>query len=216
MCVDDAARARPLALREFEGQKLLACPACNFVHWDNPSPVVACLIPLLLEPLPRRYQLFPSLFDAEPSRYGIVLVQRGVPPFVGEWCLPCGHINRKENPKVAGRRETEEESGLIVRLVSLVNACTPQVPGVDLNELIVMYLAHALGGELRKGSDALDARIFPRHKLPKICFGSHQLIVDDWFAGNLGTLRHPKQTIDRKQTPINFALTAQDFTQATS
>lgn len=211
MCAADDERVHRLEWRIIDRQTVLACPFCPFVQWDNPSPVVACLIPILLQPLSWRYRKLPKLFDPDPSMHGIVLVKRGVKPFVGQWCLPCGHINRKENPKAAGRRETDEESGLLVRMRSLINACTPQVEGLDLNELVLIYMAQALGGQLHAGDDALEARIFAPDEMPKLCFSSHQLAVDDWYAGNLGTLRNPNQVTDRDQTPINFALTAHSF-----
>jgi ADP-ribose pyrophosphatase YjhB (NUDIX family) len=178
-----------LETRMFEDRGLRACTKCNFVDWDNPIPVVASLI---------------------PKDGGIVLVQRGVSPFKGEWCLPCGYVSGGENPKFAARRENSEECGLLTRMVGLINACTPQVPGIRLNQLLILYLAREIGGMLAHGSDALAARVFQQHELPPICFGSHQIAIDDWFAGNLGTLSRPRQVIDRKLLPALNARRARD------
>jgi ADP-ribose pyrophosphatase YjhB (NUDIX family) len=166
-----------LAKHEIEGVQLLACTSCDYIHYDNPIPVVATLIPV---------------------DDGIVLVKRGVAPFIGEWCLPCGFVNSVETPKSAARRESEQECGLKVRLVGIANACLPQVPGVRLNHLVLIYIGQPVGGELQAGDDAVEARVFKRDELPKICFPSHQMAVDDWFNGTLGTLDNPRQTVDRK------------------
>jgi 8-oxo-dGTP diphosphatase len=214
MCTDADRHPRLLTWQQIDEQTVLACPdreSCKWVFWDNPTPVVACLIPIPLQPLPRRALWMPALFDNDPTRYGIVAVKRGVNPFKDQWCLPCGHINRKENPKAAGRRETLEECSLQVRLISQINSCTPQVEGLDLNDLVLIYMAHAIGGELRHGSDARDARIFSVDELPKLCFSSHQLAADDFFAGRLGSLTYPKQIVDRKEISINLNLSARTF-----
>jgi ADP-ribose pyrophosphatase YjhB (NUDIX family) len=138
---------------------------CGFVHYNNPVPVVAVMI---------------------PREEGLVLVQRGVPPFKGEWCMPCGYINEHEIPKVAAVREAREETGLDVRLEQILCVCNP-MPG-EINQLTITYLARAVGGELRAGDDALAVDVFPRDRLPKVCFRSHRMLIDKWVAGRLGRL----------------------------
>lgn len=153
-------------LDEVENE-LKKCSSCNFKHYDNPIPVVAVLV---------------------PQEDGIVLVRRGVPPFMGEWCLPCGYLNRFEHPKAAGRRETQEETGLVVRMEKILSVCNPSLEDFPLNQLVIHYLARVIGGELKAGDDALDARVFSKDDLPPVCFRSHRMVIEEWFSGKWGVI----------------------------
>ena len=42
----------------------------------------------------------------------ILLTKRSVPPFLGQWCLPGGHIDDYETAEEAVVREVHEETGL--------------------------------------------------------------------------------------------------------
>jgi 8-oxo-dGTP diphosphatase len=159
----------------------LACSACPFIHWDNPIPVVAVVIPM--------DHWFLGIANIETEGIpdgGIVLVRRGIPPFVGEWCLPCGHLERHGHPKAEAVREVEEESGLVVRLEKILCNCNP-MPG-ELNQITLSYLGRPVGGKLKAGDDASEVGVFAKDNLPKICFRSHRMLVDRWFAGELGKL----------------------------
>lgn len=159
----------PLCTSELEYglEHVKVCPNCEFVHYDNPVPVVACLVPI---------------------EDKIVLVQRGAPPFIGQWCLPCGFMNRHEHPKAAAARETKEETGLIVRLEQILSACNPSPEDYPLNQLVIHYLGRVVGGTLQAGDDAQAVRLFQKDELPNICFRSHRMIIDEWFKGTWGIL----------------------------
>ncbi len=43
----------------------------------------------------------------------ILLTKRSVPPFLGQWCLPGGHIDDYETAEEAVVREVREETGLL-------------------------------------------------------------------------------------------------------
>lgn len=159
----------------------LACPECNFVHWNNPVPVVATVVPMI-----HKWLDAAGIPKLDVPDGGIVLVQRDIGEFAGDWCLPCGHIEQHGHPKAEAVRETEEESGLLVRIEKLLCACNP-MPG-EVNQMVLSYLARPVGGTLRFGSDARGVGVFTPATMPKICFRSHQMLFDQWFAGNLGTL----------------------------
>lgn len=156
--------------REFDGLPKQVCTQCNRIRWDSPIPVVATLIPL---------------------KEGVVLVQRGVEPFVGKWCLPRGFMKTGEIPKRAAVRETLEETGLKVWLVRMLNACNPSPKGIQLNQVTMFYLATVRDGTLKAGDDAQSVGVFPADKLPDICFPSDQLLIKDWYAGRHGTIEQP-------------------------
>jgi len=111
---------------------------------------------------------------------GIVLVQRGQPPFVGWWALPAGYIEADESVEQAAVRECQEETGLEVELLELFGVYSfpegPVQPG-----LIIFYRARPVGGELRAGDDAQDARVFPPDDLPEqLAFRTHRQVLARW------------------------------------
>ena len=147
------------------GQQFPGCLNCNFIHYNNPIPVAAAIVPV---------------------ENKIVLVQRAADPKKGGWCLPCGFINAYEDPKEAAIREVQEESGLICKLEKILYTGTP-LPRTR-NQMITLFLARPVDGILRAGDDALDAKLFAKSELPPICFSSHDYTVKKWFAGDYGIL----------------------------
>jgi len=93
---------------------------------------------------------------------GIVLLKRGVEPASGKWVFPGGYVDRGESVQDAAIRETKEEARLDVRIQSLLNVYSyPRSPNV-----IVVYTATVIGGELGAGDESVEAAIFPADKIP--------------------------------------------------
>lgn len=143
------------------GKGRLACGQCEFVHWDNPKPVTATVVPM---------------------DDGIVLVKRKFEPFVGYWCLPGGFIEAAEHPSESAEREVFEETGLQVKVSRLLDA---SAPGRGINVVILFYEALPIGGNLVAGDDASEVGCFKRTELPEnIAFDMHKLIIERWFESN--------------------------------
>jgi 8-oxo-dGTP diphosphatase len=104
----------------------------------------------------------------------VLLVRRGQPPGLGKWSLPGGLLDLGERLEDAVVREVEEESGLRVQVLGLCGVIDRVIPGehadsggpaVRYHWVIVDYVAAVVGGELRAGSDAADARFVPLTEL---------------------------------------------------
>lgn len=158
--------AQGLEISLINGRDRLVCFACEFVHWDNPLPVTATIIPYLEEDIKK-----------------IVLVQRKYPPFVGDWCLPGGFIEAHESPDQSALRECEEETGLKITLERILSA---SAPGKSINVIILFYLAHPADGILTAGDDASAVAVFSQNELPEnIAFPLHKQMICDWFENKL-------------------------------
>jgi 8-oxo-dGTP diphosphatase len=97
----------------------------------------------------------------------VLLVRRGQPPGLGKWSLPGGLLDLGERLEDAVVREVEEECGLRVRVLGLCGVIDRVIPGeradaggpaIRYHWVIVDYVAAVVGGRLRAGSDAADAR----------------------------------------------------------
>jgi 8-oxo-dGTP diphosphatase len=89
---------------------------------------------------------------ATDERGRLLLVQRANEPGRGRWSVPGGRVNPGESDAQALIREMYEETGLRVTPGPLVGRV------VRGDYAIADYRCTVVGGELRAGDDALDAR----------------------------------------------------------
>ena len=110
---------------------------------------------------------------------GIVLLKRGVEPALGKWVFPGGYVDRGESVPDAAVRETKEESQLDVKLGPLLNIYSySRSPNV-----IVVYTAQVIGGELAAADESTEARIFPPNEVPwyDLAFDSTKDALNDYI-----------------------------------
>lgn len=114
----------------------------------------------------------------------ILLIQRANPPFVGNWALPGGFVDKGETVAAAAPRELEEETGLRVGQLEMLGVY--DTPGRDPRgwTVSVVYLARIPARVAAKGGDdAKDARWFAVDELPELVF-DHAVIVADALKRN--------------------------------
>jgi len=79
--------------------------------YENPTPVVVCLIPIVST---RAYSV--SSGDDNVSLdltvCDLLLIERGIEPFIGKFALPGGYVDKGEDFTMAAVREIFEETGL--------------------------------------------------------------------------------------------------------
>lgn len=147
LCAGELAQARH-AERE-----RAACPACGWVHWDNPAPVVAALIELDGRILLARNRAWP------PKMFALI----------------TGFLERDETPQSAVAREVLEETGLATRASKLIGV----YEFMRKNELIIAFHVDA-EGEVCLGEELIDYRLIEPPKLRPWPLGTG-LAMADWM-----------------------------------
>src|SRR6202008_4448357 len=112
------------------------------------------------------------IFALRDGELQVLLIQRGIPPFEGQWGLPGGFVRDGESLEAAARRELVEETG--VKDVYLEQLYTFGDPDRDPRGRVitVSYFALAPSESIKfhASTDASDADWFSVNKLPPLAF----------------------------------------------
>ena len=142
--------------RHVEGRVRKYCPECQAPIYENPVPACCCVL------------------TNEAGE--LLLVQRNVPPGIGDWCLPGGFMEVDETPEETALRELSEETGLTGRIDSLIGI-TSHPSGLYGSVVINGYRVRRYSGVAKAGDDADDVGFFPFNALPTIAFESHKRFI---------------------------------------
>jgi 8-oxo-dGTP diphosphatase len=141
------------------GKMRRVCPACGFVHFDDPKVAVAAFI-------------------ERDNR--VLLVRRAMNPERGKWALPAGYVDYGENPREAVIREVREETGLEVEVTRLVSV--DGSPGTFGASIVIIYAASVVNGSARPQDDA-EAVLWlsASDSLPELAFESTRTMLNAWL-----------------------------------
>jgi len=136
-CPSCATELQPLVQMEDGGEKTrLRCPACQWTHWNNPTPVLAAVIECA-------------------DRDGRVLLARNAAWSGRMFALVTGFMEAGESPEHGIRREVMEEAALEVDALKLIGVYEFE----RMNQVIIAY--HALArGEVRLSPELAEYKLF--------------------------------------------------------
>jgi 8-oxo-dGTP diphosphatase len=85
-------------------------------------------------------------------------------------------VDAFEDPARAAERECLEETGLVVKVTSLLDviAGREHPRGADM---VIVYCAEMQGGELKAGDDADEAGFFALEQLPPLAFEATRRVL---------------------------------------
>ena len=142
--------------------------------------------------------------DVEEKDLKVMLIQRDIPPFQGQWALPGGFVRVNETLEESALRELREETG--IEQVFLEQLYTLGELNRDPRERVVTVAYYALVNlnehRIRATTDARKAAWFSVTDLPKLAF-DHDTIVEAALRRLKGKLRYE---------PIGFELLPKKFT----
>jgi len=113
---------------------------------------------------------------------GVVLVNRGREPHKGKWALPGGFVNYGEMVDRAAARETEEETGLKVKIQKLIGVYSDPKRDPRGHTISMCFVAEVVGGKLAAGSDAAEVRVFKKIPWDELAFDHASMLRDAGFG----------------------------------
>lgn len=145
------------------------------------------------------------VFGLDEEDLKVLLIERDLEPFAGQWALPGGFVRVEESLEEAARRELEEETGL--KQVFLEQLYTFGDVGRDPRERVVTVAYYALVNirdhRVTAATDARDAAWFPVSRLPSLAF-DHKRILAAALARLKGKVRY--QPVGFELLPAKFTL----------
>lgn len=147
------------------------------------------------------------IFGFDGEKLNVLLVERGLEPYMGMWALPGGFVNIDETVEEAACRELMEETGIAdmfleqFRVFSAVRR-DPRERVVTV--AFLMLVSQNKCKKPRAGSDAKIALWFDESKLPPLAF-DHREIIEE-------ARRHLSEII--RLRPVAFRLLNKVFTVA--
>jgi NAD+ diphosphatase len=139
-----------------DGQERVFCPdqTCGFVHWNNPTPVVAAIVEYNGEVLLARNAAWP------PAWYALI----------------TGFLEAKESPQAAVLREVKEELNLDGEVIELVGVYDFEM----MNQVIIVYHVKAWG-DISLSEELADYRLLPPQKVRPWTSGTGEALKK-WLA----------------------------------
>lgn len=135
------------------------CPACGFVHYNNPVPAAGGII----------------LRDG-----AVCMVRRAFEPRKGLWSLPAGFMEYDESPRECAEREIAEETGLTARAGNVLGVYSGFDDPRQHAVLIVYWMDEHDDRSPVPGDDAEEVHFFPLDALPsEIAFRAHREALRD-------------------------------------
>ena len=147
-----------LERRQTLGAMRPVCTQCGRVHFIDPKVAVGLVV-------------------ARDGR--LLLIQRNNEPEIGKWSIPAGFVDAGEDPARAAEREGLEETGLQLQVTGLLDVY-PKGQHTEGADILIVYTAQVLGGQLQPGDDAAQAAYFAPDELPELAFVSTRKIIERW------------------------------------
>jgi NADH pyrophosphatase NudC (nudix superfamily) len=142
-----------LGLKEIEGIRRSACTSetCDYVFWDNPTPVVAAIV----------------------EREGMVVLARNKGWPEKMFGLITGFLEKGETPEDGILREVREELGLEGEIAGFVG----YYPFLQRNQLILAFHVKA-EGDMVLGDELEEIRAVPPERLRPWPYGTGHAVAD--------------------------------------
>jgi ADP-ribose pyrophosphatase YjhB (NUDIX family) len=137
------------------------CPACGWIHY-------------------KQYKVSAGVRIEKDGC--LLLVQRGIDPWKGNWYMTAGFLEVDEELEEAAVREAFEETGLKVKTLGLAGVYTYNDDPRG-NGIVFLYDADIIGGKMQLTNETENIGFFTAEEVMQLKFtgksGFNQ--INDWF-----------------------------------
>lgn len=119
----------------------LVCPACDYIHYENPKVINGCLL----------------THDDK-----VLLCRRAIEPRHGYWTLPAGFMELGETMLDGGNRECMEEAEAQGEGLALY--CLYDIP--NIGQIHAMFIGSLKDGHYGVGEESLECALFGEDDIP--------------------------------------------------
>ncbi len=144
------------------------------------------------------------IFGFDGISINILLIERGIEPFKGEWALPGGFVNMEESTEEGAKRELYEETG--IKDVFIEQLYTFSDVNRDPRGRVISVAYYALvrtsDYEVLAGDDASKAQWFSLKETPSLAF-DHDMVL---------RVAHNRLKAKIRYQPVGFELLNEKFT----
>ncbi len=135
------------------------CPACGFIRYFNPTPIVVAII------------------EHEGK---ILLARRAIEPRKGFWTLPGGFQELHETLAQGAARESMEEAGASIDVRQLYIVYDIPFAG----QATFVFLARLEGDSFAPGPESLEVRLFSEEEIPwkELSFKTVSIALRHYFS----------------------------------
>ncbi|VTS06006.1 NUDIX hydrolase [Tuwongella immobilis] len=125
---------------------------------------------------------------------GILLLRRAIPPDIGIWHLPIGHVEYGERPDEAAHREVWEETGLRLSQLEFLDIEFGQSRSDPrLHYHVYCYAATCDTDAVQLNDENDGVQILPFESIPPLKWRSQRRALAAWSARRAGQPWQPTQ-----------------------
>ncbi len=108
------------------------------------------------------------------------LARRAIEPASGRWSYPGGFLELGESAQEGARRETEEETRLLVEVEALIGVYSRPHAGI----VTIIFAATVVGGDPLPAAETSEVRAFGPDDVPwdDLAFSTTEAALRDWIA----------------------------------
>lgn len=149
-----------LVIKTVNGKQRRICTTCGHIVFLDPKLAVVALVSM---------------------EEKLVLVRRAIEPAIGRWAFPSGYVDRGETVESAAIREVKEETGLDIKITSLIGLYS----SANRPVVLAVYSCEVIGGILYAGSETDAVGKYDPNQLPDLPFEHDQKILEDWMSNKM-------------------------------
>lgn len=143
------------------------------------------------------------IFGFDGFKLQVLLIQRGIEPYKGQWAFPGGFIKMDEDAEKGARRELEQETGLKDAFIEQFHTFSDIDRDPRERVITIAYYAIVRKQDVKGGDDAANAKWFDiDDDLPRLAFDHDRILRV--------AMSHMRERMHFR--PIGFELLPKEFT----